>query len=232
VANEPRIPRDIFIIDEAVRKEYYFIEPHDTCLYVWERMSHLWREGERLDYSQYPVNGLISNLQIPASCKASHAKRYYWKEKAIKYAAFALGKLIPDILRQEGVVFVAIPPSKIETDPDYDPRIIDTLRAVRPRLPDIRPLVVLSGEGFDSKQKGLKPADRAQYYAVDEDLADPEPQTIVLFDDVLTTGCHFKAMELVLKERFPEVETLGLFLARTVRPPEEDDEDPLAWLLA
>ena len=232
MANEPKIPRDIFIIDEAVRKEYSYLEPDDTCLYVWERMSHLWREGERPDYTQYPVNGLISNLQIPVSCKTSNPPRYYWKGKAVAYAASALGKLIPEILRQDDVVFVPIPPSKMETDADYDPRIIDTLRAIRPRLPDIRPLVVLSGEGFDSKQKGLRPVDRAQYYMVDEDLADPEPQTIVLFDDILTTGCHYKAMELVLKERLPDGEIVGLFLARTVRPPEEDDEDPFAWLLA
>ena len=158
MANEPKIPRDIFIIDEAVRKEYYYIETDDTCLYLWERMSHLWREGERPDYTQYPVNGLISNLQIPVSCKTSNPHRYYWKGKAIAYAAAALGKLIPEILRQEGVVFVPIPPSKMDTDTEYDPRIIDTLRAIRPRLHDIRPLVVLSGEGFDSKQKGLCPA--------------------------------------------------------------------------
>lgn len=224
MANEPKIPRDIFIIDEAVRKEYYYIGPHDTCLYVWERMSHLWREGERQDYSQYPVNNLISNLQIPVSCRTSNAKRYYWKGKAISYAAAALGKLIPPVLRQEGVVFVPVPPSKMETDPDYDPRIIDTLRAMRPRLADIRQLVVLTGEGFDSKQKGLRPEHRARYYSVDEDLADPEPETIVLFDDILTTGCHYKAMEIVLKERFPTVDIIGLFLARTVRPTDELDD--------
>jgi hypothetical protein len=195
VANEPKIPRNIFILDEANRHEYYFIEPNDTCLYVWEYQSQLWKQGQRLDYSQYPVNQLIKNLQIPVSCKISQPQRYYWKGKVISHAAAALGKLLPSIFGDVQLTYVPIPPSKMETDPEYDSRIPDVLRAVRPRLSDIRELVVLSGEGFDSKQKGLKPAERAEYYTINEDVAKPEPETIVLVDDVLTTECHFKAME-------------------------------------
>jgi hypothetical protein len=219
---KPKIPRDLFIIDEAVRDEYYYIEEGDRCFYIWERMSRLWRDNGHADYSEYPVNGLISNLQIPASDRISRPKRFYWKERAIAYAANALGTLLLGPLR--GVTFVPIPPSRAASDPEHDQRLLQILQAVRPRLPDIRPLVYLSSEGFDAKQKGLRPAERAEHYSVDEDYADPEPESIVLFDDVLTTGCHFKAMEMVLKDRFPEVEILGLFLARTVRPPQENDD--------
>src|ERR1700734_4054354 len=60
-----------------------YLEATDRCFYIWERMSRLWRP----DYAQYPVNGLISNLQIPPSCRTSQPKRFFWKEKAIKYAA-------------------------------------------------------------------------------------------------------------------------------------------------
>lgn len=228
--NEPKIPRDLFIIDEAVRAEYFYIDPADTCFYIWERMSRLWRDGERPDYGQYPVNGLISNLQILPSYRATQPTRFYWKEKAIQYAAKALGALLPDLWRGEEITYVPTPPSKPPDEPEYDSRLLDTLHAVRPRLPDIRPLVALSDDAFDAKQKGLRPAERARHYLVDEEIADPEPKTIVLFDDVLTTGCHYKAMELVLKERFPEAEVLGLFLARTVRPP-QDNDDSLDWLL-
>ena len=58
MASEPRpkIPRDLFIIDEAVRDEYYYIEEADACFYIWERMSRLWPDGGHPDYSQYPVN--------------------------------------------------------------------------------------------------------------------------------------------------------------------------------
>ncbi|MEO8593051.1 MAG: hypothetical protein ABI759_07005 [Candidatus Solibacter sp.] len=232
MGNEPRpkIPRDLFIIDEAVRDEYYYIGTADTCFYIWERMSRLWRDHERPDYSQYPVNGLISNLQIPASYRISEPKRHYWKEKAIHYAAGALGSLMPDYLSGAGVTFVPIPPSKPTSDPEYDNRMMEILRAIRPKLPDVRPLVYLSTEGFDSKQKGVRPADRAAHYSIDETHADPVPDVVILFDDVLTTGCHFKAIEIVLNERFPGITVAGLFLARTVRPT-DDSADLFASLL-
>lgn len=220
----PKIPRDLFIIDEANREEYTYIEAADTCFYLWERRSRLWREGQRVDFSQYPVNGLVSNLQIPPSCRTGQPQRFYWKGKAIRYAASALSQLLPDYLRSDTVTFVPIPPSKVTTDLEYDDRLVQILQAVRPGLADIRELVVLDGEGFDAKQKGLRPADRARYYSVDESVADPEPDVIVLFDDVLTTGCHFKAIELVLTERFPRVTIAGLFLARTVRPSDDADD--------
>jgi hypothetical protein len=225
VGNEPKpkIPRDLFVIDEAVRAEYYYIEAEDTCFYIWERMSHLWSSGQRPDYTQYPVNQLISNLQILPSFKNLYPKRHYWKELAVKYAANALAALIPDDWRKLDLTFVPVPPSKPADDPEYDVRLLTTLKAVRPKLKDVRPLVVLDGESFDSKQKGLHPRDRAEHYSIDEDFADPEPEIIMLFDDILTTGCHFKAMEIVLKERFPDVAIYGLFLARSVRPTEEDD---------
>jgi hypothetical protein len=43
------------------------------------------------------------------------------------------------------------------------------------------------------------------------EYADPAPDIVVLFDDVLTTGSHFKGIEIVLGERFPGVTVFGLF---------------------
>ena len=51
-------------------------------------------------------------------------------------------------------------------------------------------------------------------YRIDDALAAPPPRDIVVFDDVLTTGSHFKAMQHVLKERFPDIAVRGLFIAR------------------
>lgn len=49
---------------------------------------------------------------------------------------------------------------------------------------------------------------------ITESLADPEPRTIGIVDDVLTTGRHFKAAQRVLATRFPGVATVGIFIAR------------------
>jgi predicted amidophosphoribosyltransferase len=222
---KPKIPRDLFVVDEAVRSEYHYIEAGDTCFYVWERMSNLWSSGQRPDYTQYPVNSLISNLQISPTRKTSQPQRHYWKERAIKYTAEALAALLPEEWRN-AVTFAPIPPSRVVDEPEYDERLLTVLKAIRPKLADVRPLVVLKSDcGVDSKQKGLTPADRAVHYVVDEKLVDPEPEIVMLFDDVLTTGCHYKAIEQVLKVRFPNATVFGLFLARAVRPQNDSTFD-------
>jgi predicted amidophosphoribosyltransferase len=44
-----------------------------------------------------------------------------------------------------------------------------------------------------------------------------------LFDDVLTTGAHFRAASAALQQSFPGVKIIGLFIARRV--PEAVDFD-------
>ena len=39
---------------------------------------------------------------------------------------------------------------------------------------------------------------------------------IGFFDDVLTTGAHFKAVQALLQSQFPQTEIVGLFIARRV----------------
>jgi hypothetical protein len=215
VSNFPEIPKHLRIIDQTNWNEYYYIGPGDECLYVWERMSQV-KSG---DWNKYPTNGFISNLQIPIGCKTENPYRFKHKRPAINHAAKALGELLPE-LREVGT-FVPVPPSKPKEDAEHDDRLVRVLKAVRPPLADIRELV-LQREGWDAKEKGRRPEDRAQNYYINEDETHPEPRLILVFDDVLTTGSHFKALKLVLGERFPNARICGVFLARAVRPPQDE----------
>jgi len=60
------------------------------------------------------------------------------------------------------------------------------------------------------------PASIRPNYRIDESVAEPTPRAIGIFDDVLTTGCQFKAVQAVLSERFPGVRIVGFFWARRV----------------
>jgi predicted amidophosphoribosyltransferase len=55
-------------------------------------------------------------------------------------------------------------------------------------------------------------------------LRNPPPQAIGLFDDVLTTGAHFRAASNILQKAFPGVRVIGVFIARRV-PEAADVED-------
>jgi len=213
VSNFPPIPaRGFRVIDETNWLDYHYIGAQDYCLYLWERMSKV-KVGE---WNQYPTNGFIANLQIPVSCQIDNPYRYKHKIAAINYAATALEKSLGNL--REGT-FVPMPPSKTQEHPEHDDRLMRVLQRVAPPLEDVRELVLLL-EDVDSKQKGLTPEDRAAKYYVDENVAEPEPCLIIVFDDVITTGSHFKAVERVLRDRFPEASIMGLFLARAVRPDE------------
>jgi orotate phosphoribosyltransferase len=61
-------------------------------------------------------------------------------------------------------------------------------------------------------------------YAIEEALRNPAPQVIGLFDDVLTTGAHYRAASSALKQAFPDVRVIGFFIARRV-PKAVDLED-------
>ena len=61
----------------------------------------------------------------------------------------------------------------------------------------------------------IKPAELQALYQLNP--APPKP-TVLLFDDVLSAGCHFRAAKSAILARYPETEVVGFFLARRVLP--------------
>ena len=67
------------------------------------------------------------------------------------------------------------------------------------------------------------PDDLIALYQVNQARLAPAPQMIAIVDDLLTTGCHFKAMKSVLAPLFLGVSIVGLFIARRI--PDADFPD-------
>jgi predicted amidophosphoribosyltransferase len=66
-----------------------------------------------------------------------------------------------------------------------------------------------------------RPYEIEENYYIIEERSHPAPASIGVFDDILTTGSHFKAIQSILAQRFPNAPIVGIFLARRV--PETDD---------
>jgi predicted amidophosphoribosyltransferase len=93
------------------------------------------------------------------------------------------------------------------------------LHAIRPRTPlDVRELILqrVSTVAVHDQEDRLRPEEIQANYAIDQTLLNPKPQDIALVDDVLTTGAHFRAACAVVKQVFPDVPIVGLFIARRV----------------
>jgi hypothetical protein len=82
---------------------------------------------------------------------------------------------------------------------------------------DVRELVLQRNSlpSFHESQR-LAVQDLLREYEIDESKANPTPQWIGVFDDVLTVGTHFVAMKRILSTRFPGIRIQGLFIARRV----------------
>jgi hypothetical protein len=212
--SRPPLHKRILKIDALTLPDHHYLDVQDICYYTGEYTA-----GEGHAYSD--TNQLIHNFKKTMDKRGT--AQWQYKERAILQAANIFRAAIKEEAR---ITFVPVPPSKAKTDPLYDDRMLQLLEATcRGRHTDIRELVVQvqSVEAAHLADRRPTPDELVANYLLDEGLAEPLPQVIFIVDDVLTTGCHFKAVQRMLAQRFPEARIAGLFLAR--RAPKSVDLD-------
>ncbi len=57
--------------------------------------------------------------------------------------------------------------------------------------------------------------DHLENLLIDESKLSPTPKTIIIFDDVITTGAQYSAAKKLLGTLFPQAQIAGIFIART-----------------
>lgn len=206
---EPFLAFRAIHIDESIRCEHHYIAPDDICFCFGEYESHCGSHPA-------PINKLIWNLKKSVAKRG--APEYVYKERAIIQVAAMLQELFFEGNR-EGFTLVPIPPSKARTDPLYDDRLLRALRAPGVNL-DVRDALFFretmrACHEYPAQEKRPSPDDLYRLLAIEASafVLSPQPN-IVLFDDLLTTGSHFKACQRLLKERFPDCTVSGLFIGR------------------
>lgn len=192
----------------GVEKFPIYLEDEDICFYARDYIS-------RGGYQASNANNLINNFKKPADRKGK--PEWSWKEKAIKQFASEISEILPDEM-----LVTCIPSSIIKTDPSYDSRLEDTLKQLKLLRPDIIikfPISIMQTTVASHSGGGRNPE---QIY---ENLKWKGLLTtfdqIVLVDDVLTTGAHFKACKKLILEYHPHKTVIGIFWAKTVWPDEE-----------
>lgn len=206
-------------IDDLTRADHWYLEATDSCHFFGEYTA---QKG----YSHSPCNQLIVNFKHDPQKRVTSPYAFRYKVQAIADVSLALASVFrPEHI--SSLTFVPVPPSKAKSDPAYDDRCVQALRQMESYVGtpiDVRELVIQTAS-TDTSHGGdnrLGPDDLIPIYAIDESLAASPPTSIVVFDDVLTTGAHFKAMQHVLGQRFPMVTIYGIFIAR--RKPEDPFE--------
>lgn len=201
------MPNRVLKIDALALRDHYYLDEHDICYYAGEYTA-----GAGHAYSQ--TNQLILNFK--KSLDKQGTPQWPYKERAIQQAA----QIIRTAIKPDApITFVPVPPSKRKEDPLYDDRLLRMLQVVCVgRKQDVRELVLQehSIEAAHLTAARPTPDELIANYRLDKNLMAPAPQTLWIIDDVLTTGCHFKAVKHVLADHFPDTPIVGLFLARRV----------------
>lgn len=210
-------------IDKADLETYYHLDTSDLCYYTCEYIAGA-------GYKAGPGNNLISNLKKPESDKTKNPWAYKYKTRAIQEVAQLLANSFAYSVASQ-YVFVPIPPSKIPDDIEYDDRLFIILNLFAKHILDkhgttikVRKMVVQT-QNYEAAHKSVGERPKLEFYEniykVHEMDGDALPEKIILFDDVLTTGAHFKAAKNVLQRYFlskynHKVSIFGLFIAKTI----------------
>ncbi len=202
-------------IDASCRPQHHYLEPEDDCYFLHEYVPGAGR-------AHSAANRLIGDLKMRMDRRDTPAWRFKLLAVA-RAAAMLAAALDPGWLA--GATLVPMPPSAARGEAAHDPRLavlLAELQRLAGRRLDVRELLVQSASTRSSSRSGgnrLSPAELRAVYRLDESRAGPPPRTIGLFDDLVTSGAHFRAAQEVLQERFPHAWVSGIFLARRIPPP-------------
>jgi predicted amidophosphoribosyltransferase len=179
------------------------IDSADECYYLMDYHS---KKG----YAHSTTNNLILNFK-----KRIGENGQSYKIQAIGKFAEVLCKLFNEA---SNLIFVPIPPSKTKDDPMYDNRLTQVLTIVKAdiKLPYYEILERQTSILPLHENHGPRLLSTHKFKFNCEDMAVFRDKTIVIFDDVITTGSTYKAAKNILKEHFPNNKIVGLFLARAI----------------
>ncbi len=218
-------------IDDTNRQDHARLTPDDKCSFLYEFTAFEHTNGLGFKFSD--TNQLIHNLKKKPSERLTKGGWGY-KGKAIAQCATALREALSPEWLQTGTI-VPVPSSKAIGHPDYDDRLIQIARSLSTPAPDVREIVRNMQSHEAAHEAGAhRPTveELVERYQIDEALATSAPvHSIAVFDDVLTAGTHYRAMQQVLSGRFPGVPIFGIFIARRAIP-EVKIEDLAAKLRA
>ena len=164
--------------------------------------------------SSYQENEVTSFLINFKRCPEKHpegAGARWYKEEAIRLASVALSGLEP-----QRYTWVPLPPSKPAGHPQHDDRILRALQGVVPPC-DIQE-AIKQELPRDAQHTSLEHRDPERLKAGWSVEPFVPKKAVILLDDVLTSGCTFRAAKDLLRSTGVEVPIAGVFLTRAIYP--------------
>lgn len=192
-------------IDQTLLHEHSALGPQDECYYLLDYSA-----GK--GFAHNASNNLISDLKKSPDRKGQYD--WLYKLEAITEAAYLLNHALPDLIDYSTTTICPIPTSTTHHSPLYDDRLFEALRYACPPEADIQEMIVCTRDHAPvHKSEGSRLSVEVLMEAFRLNPCEPR-NTIVLFDDVITSGNHFVACKRLIRDSHPGKRILGVFLAR------------------
>ena len=186
------------------------IKDTDICLYAREYLSG----NKNMSFSQLnETNRLIVNLKKSPE-KKTKPKEWWHREQAVTKFKTETEQLFRETFN---IAITAIPSSKHKDHSEYDNRFEDLFKELLKSWPNLTiewPIEIketVTATHFEENRK--LPKDIKDNYIWKGFKKSPEK--LFVFDDVLTSGAHFRAVSDFLKENEYKGQIIGIFWAKT-----------------
>lgn len=192
------------------------LDGEDICLFLHTRETHQYGEIDQWSYAYQT----IENFKIsPVALQNNPARRRY-KEQAVQTITNDLTMLFRDANPRARFLLVPAVTSKSRTDPNYDDRLIKVCSTVASRFPNVDSYELLSiSRTIASAHPGAGTRNVNALFSnivVDTSIAIRDYASVLIFDDVISSGAHFKACKLAIQRAYGnDVLIEGVFWART-----------------
>ena len=191
-----------------------FLLPTDECYYLGDYIS-----GG--GYAASKINQLIFNLKKPPHAIGRSVWEYGYKQNAIAQVAQELAEALNFENIGSSVTLIPIPPSKTRGHPEYDDRMMQVCRQIRQQhAPQVEVIDAIEmGQDIGSYHAGgrrLRPKELERYLRWTVQPGQTLRRYVLLVDDVITQGAHFRACHSIVSQHAPQSKIIGLFVARTV----------------
>lgn len=198
------------IIGDLERPDHWHLQDDDDCAFFGEYTP-------RAGFRHSATNQLILNMKKKPSVTRG---TYQWPHKvnAIKDAARAIrSNISADALLSS--LFIPIPSSKRSSHPDYDPRMLEVAKSIGPPAREAEVLrTIVDRDALHENDNRRDPDELAATISVHPELVPEDVKNLILIDDMVTTGCSFRACKRLLSEAIPGRDIFGLFISRRILP--------------
>lgn len=196
-----------------LEKNRVALEEKDKCYYymTYDSWSNLFENEQKQ---------IVSNLKISPQDICKNPLREKYKTKSIATIAEWLIQTIKRHPELTSYLWIPAPPSKAPGDENYDNRLVRILEQVRSAIPEFiffDALYVKKSVDESHKTNERDVQKKLKNLGVDENFINKlKNKSVVIFDDVLTTGTTFKAAQMKIQEIDNALKVIGIFIAKAI----------------